>query len=471
MGRKQSARVIALALGVLAWGAGTLAASAQQIEREPVPAAVPRPGQAESTGELVVKFREGVDSARQAQIVGVSGARVARVVRGSGFVVLRPRAGSAFLDNLRALSQRWEVEVAEPNYLARATALPPSLTSYQWNLLDRGAISAQALSNFGIGAPSAWRLSLGMGVTVALLDTGCAYATEDGYYQAPDLAQARIRPGWDFVNNDASPDDDNGHGTHVATTLVAPLNDGLGIAGVAPGCTIMPVKVLGADASGSYANIAAGIRYAADHGAQIVNLSLAGSQPSAIFQDAVRYAAAKGSLIVAAAGNDSRYGVGYPAAYPPCVAVGATRFDGQLAPYSNRGWGLTLVAPGGDNTVDQNGDGYPDGILAQTFDPRKGYDSFGYYFYAGTSMAAPQVSGVAALALSVNPHLDAGALRQALIASATHLGRRGWNPNYGYGLVNAPGAVQAALAQSTSQAPAIRLQIGGQPLIRRRRAY
>ena len=113
------------------------------------------------------------------------------------------------------------------------------------------------------------------------------------------------------------------------------------------------------------------------------------------------------------------------------VLQNCARFDGQRAPYSNYGTGLTLVAPGGDNSVDQNGDGYPDGILAQTFDPRKGYDSFAYYFYAGTSMAAPQVSGVAALALSVNPHLGASGLRQDLIASATHLGRRGWDPSFG----------------------------------------
>src|SRR5437899_1029290 len=170
-----------------------------------------------------------------------------------------------------------------------------------------------------------------------------------------DLAAAQIWPGWDFVNNDGYPNDDNGHGTHVATTLVSPVNDGIGIAGVAPGCTIMPIKVLGPDASGSYENIAGGIRYAADQGAQIINLSLTGTEPSAILQDAVQYAAAKGCLIVAAAGNESRYGVGYPARFPQCIAVGATRFDGQLADYSDRGSGLTLVAPGGDTTLDQNG--------------------------------------------------------------------------------------------------------------------
>jgi serine protease len=447
-------RAVTLALGVLAWGAGAPRGAAQEIQRVPIPTLMPRPGQAQTTGEVLVKFREGVGRERQAQILGVTGARIARVTRGSGFAVLRPRWGAALIDSIRTLRRRWEVAVAEPNYVAMATTANPYFRPYQWYLFDRGEMSANAASNYGINADSAWSYSQGDGATVALLDTGCAYADYGVYHQAPDLATARIRPGWDFVNNDGYPNDDNGHGTHVATTLVSPVGDGIGIAGVAPACTIMPIKVLGADASGSYENIAGGIRYAADQGAQIINLSLNGTEPSAILQDAVQYATTKGCLIVAAAGNESRFGVGYPARYPPCIAVGATRFDGQLAAYSNRGWGLTLVAPGGDTTLDQNGDGYPDGILAQTFDPQKGYDSFGYYFYAGTSMAAPQVSGVAALALSLNPHLGPDGLRQALLSSATHLGSRGWNPTYGYGMVNAMGAVQYA----TGAAPVVSTQ-------------
>lgn len=438
-------RALVLGLGVLIGGGGVRHAGAQEIHREPIPTLAPRPGPAPTTGEVLVKFRDGVNPARKAQILGVTGARIARVTRGSGFVVLRPRPGASVADSLRALGRRGEVAVAEPNYVALAATLDPYFAPYQWNLFDHGAMSARAPSNYSINAAAAWSFSHGDGATVALLDTGCAYADYEQYRQAPDLAAARICPGWDFVNNDGYPNDDNGHGTHVATTLVSPVGDGIGIAGVAPGCTIMPIKVLGADASGTYENIAGGIRYAADQGAQIINLSLTGTQPAAILQDAVQYAAAKGCLIVAAAGNEARFGVGYPARYPQCIAVGATRFDGQLAAYSNRGWGLTLVAPGGDTTLDQNGDGYPDGILAETFDAKQGYGSFGYYFYAGTSMAAPQVSGVAALALAANPQLGPEDLRQALLASAAPLGSRGWNPTYGCGLVNAMGAVQYAL--------------------------
>jgi serine protease len=436
----------ALVLSVIAWGIGITRAGAQEIERSPIPTLMPQPDQPRTTGEVLVKFREGVNPGRKAQILMVTGARVARVAHGSGFAVLRPRPGASWVDYLQFLSRRWEVAVAEPNYIARAASLDPYFNPYQWNLFDHGVMSGSHPSNFGINAASAWSYSQGAGVTVALLDTGCAYATYQQYFQAPDLATVRITPGWDFVNNDGYPSDDNGHGTHVATTLTAPLNDGIGTAGVAPACTIMPIKVLGADANGSYDAIAGGIRYAADRGAQIINLSLDGTQASGILQDAVQYAYAKGCLIVAAAGNEGRFGVGYPARYSQCLAVGATRFDGQLAPYSNRGWGLSLVAPGGDTTVDQNGDGYPDGILAETFDPHRGYNSFGYYFYAGTSMATPQVSGVAALALSLNPSLGRDGLRNALLASATHLGPAPtvWDPTFGYGLLNAMAAVQYA---------------------------
>lgn len=444
MRRTSWTRGLALALGVMGPAVGMNPAFAGGIVAEPVPTRGWQPGQPQSTGEVLVKFREGVASFRRWQILGVNGARVARVHRGSGYTVLQPRWGAAEGEMIRALRSRPEVAVAEPNYLASAADVDPYFNPYQWNLFDRGVMSGGVTSNFGINAAGAWNFSQGVGVKVALLDTGCAYADYLDYRLAPDLAAVKITPGWDFVNHDGYPNDDNGHGTHVATTLVSAANDGIGVAGVAPGCTIMPIKVLDATAYGSYEAIAGGIRYAADQGAQIINLSLNGTMPASILAEAVQYATAKGCLIVAAAGNEGQYGVGYPARYSPCIAVGATRFDGQLASYSNRGWGLQLVGPGGDTGMDQNQDGFPDGILAQTFDLHQGYDSFGYYFYSGTSMATPQVSGVAAMALSLNPRLGRTGLRYALLTTATDLGARGWDGNFGYGLVNAMGAIQYA---------------------------
>src|SRR5205823_2978288 len=166
----------ALALSVIAWGIGITRAGAQEIERTPIPTFVPRPDQPRTTGEVLVKFRDGVDPGRKAQILMVTGARVARVSHGAGFAVLQPRPGASFLDYLQFLGRRWEVAVAEPNYVAQAAAVDPYFSPYQWNLFDRGIKSGASPSNYGINAGSAWSYSRGAGVTVALLDTGCAYA-------------------------------------------------------------------------------------------------------------------------------------------------------------------------------------------------------------------------------------------------------------------------------------------------------
>jgi serine protease len=164
--------------------------------------------------------------------------------------------------------------------------------------------------------------------------------------------------------------------------------------------------------------------------------------------DAVQYAASKECVLVVAAGNENASQVDYPAAYTPCIAVGATGFDGVRAPYSNRGRNLEVMAPGGNPRQDLNGDGQPDGIVAQTFDPQQGFDSFDYVFAAGTSESAPQVAGVAALVRAVNPSLSARDVRLAIRNTALRLGgTTGRNSDYGYGLVDALAAVKAALPQ------------------------
>lgn len=168
-------------------------------------------------------------------------------------------------------------------------------------------------------------------------------------------------------------------------------------------------------------------------------MSLGGSQDSTTLYNAIKYAYNKGVVIVCAAGNDGRSQVSYPAAYTECIAVGATRFDGSRVRYSNYGSALDIVAPGGDTSVDQNKDGYGDGILQQTFSGSP--TNFGYYFYQGTSMATPHVAGVAALVLSVHPEFTNEQVRTALQSTAKDLGTKGWDKYFGYGLVNAYGAV------------------------------
>lgn len=325
---------------------------------------------------------------------------------------------------------------AEPNYIAYASDEPLAPTVFtpndpyfvfQWHMPQ-------------IQAQSAWDVSTGQNVVVAVLDTGVAYENFGDFRQAPDLGSTRFVSGYDFINNDAHANDDEGHGTHVAGTIAQSTNNAQGVAGVAFNAILMPVKVLNSQGGGGYDVIAQGIVYATDRGARIINLSLSGRNGSSTLAEAIDYAVRKGVLVVAAAGN-SGGAVEYPAAYESVLAVGAVGFDRARVDYSNFGPQIDLVAPGGDTDVDLNGDGYPDGILQQTFrgDPTQ----FGFYFYEGTSMAAPHVSGVAALLFARNPAASASQVRQALETTAFDLGPAGRDNEYGNGLVQARDALDA----------------------------
>ena len=255
--------------------------------------------------------------------------------------------------------------------------------------------------------------------------------------------------GWDFVNSDAHPNDDGAHGTHVTGTIAQSTNNSLGVAGIAFNTTIMPVKVLNAKGTGTYAWIADAIRYATDNGADIISMSLGGSSASTTLEDAVEYAHNNGVTIMAASGNGNSNRLDYPAAYNDYViAVGATRYDEARSYYSNYGPGLDIVAPGGDTGVDQNGDGNPDGVLQQTFgDTPVDWD---YYFYQGTSMSTPHAAGVAALILAKNPTWTPAQVRHALESTATDKGATGRDDIYGWGLIDAYAAVNSSLPTAAS---------------------
>jgi serine protease len=248
---------------------------------------------------------------------------------------------------------------------------------YQWHLRQ-------------IGLPQAWKAGQGKGVIVAVIDTGVS--------RVGDLAETTFVPGYNFIANNANAADDHGHGTHVAGTIAQSTNNKLGVSGVAYGASIMPIKVLSAGGSGSMAGIAQGIRWAADHGAQVINMSLGGRFAVGTIASAVKYARAKGVTVVAAAGNDGNGSVSYPARYPGVIAVAATQFDETTTFYSNWGPQIDIAAPGGNVRVDQNGDGKPDGVLQHTIVPQN-ISRTDYLWFMGTSMATPHVAGVAALVI------------------------------------------------------------------------
>ncbi len=356
------------------------------------------PSSAEHTEDSVlVKFDENTSEAIIAFYVDAFGAEVSGELSELGVMVLKVPAGEVdtVVSNLNQLSS---VEFAEPNYIARAFDTVPNDPSWSPQYGPRN-----------IQGPQAWDLTTGSSsVTIAVIDTGVDL-------NHPDLS-AKVIGGCDFVNRDDVAQDDNGHGTHVAGIAAAASNNGVGIAGVSWGARVMPVKVLSASGSGSYQDVASGIIFAADNGAQIINMSLGGSSPSSVLEDAVNYAFDRSVLIVASAGNGGNSTPNYPAAYTNAFAVAATDSNNNRASFSTYGNFVDIAAPGVS-------------IFATYFDDT-------YASLSGTSMSAPHVAGAAALLFGYSQYLDTGSeVRTALESTALDLGGTGWDQYYGHGLI------------------------------------
>lgn len=341
------------------------------------------------------------------------------------FIVDVPRERLAEL--VRAVAGDPRVSHAEENTLYAASFVPDDPRyGEQWNLPM-------------IGAPAAWDHARGKGVIVAVIDTGVAYQDGPRFKAVEDLAGAEFVEGYDFVNDRVEALDDHGHGTHVAGTIAQRTGNGRGVAGVAFEATIMPLKVLSAQGSGTAADIADAIYFAADEGARVINMSLGGGSASAVMADAVAYARKKGVVVVCAAGNNGRRVVEYPAAYPGAFAVSAVGPSGELASYSSWGKELAIAAPGGDTR--RGGD--KAGVLQNTIDPSRPGATDVYLAFNGTSMATPHVAGAAALVISAGV-TDADDVERILRASAKDVGGQAWSERYGDGLLDVGAAAQQA---------------------------
>jgi serine protease len=389
-------------------------------------------------GEIIVKFKPGVRDEVIRDLNQRHGCSVLSISRFAGFKRLRIPKGKTVEEMVEIYSKNPNIDYAEPNYIAYILWAPNDIHyELQWHM-DNPVYS-------GINMELAWGVQTGdPGVIVAVIDTGVAYENYGKKFKlAPDLVDTSFVAGYDFVNDDDHPNDDEGHGTHVTGTIAQSTNNGIGVAGIAFNTSVMPVKVLNASGSGTYVDVANGIYFAADNGANVINMSLGGTSPSLTLENAVAHAYNNGVVIVCAAGNNGPNGAPlYPAAYDAyCIAVGATTYDETRAYYSNTGAYLDLAAPGGDIYKDLNNDGYGDGVLQQTFGSNP--TVFGYWFYQGTSMASPHVAGVAAL-LIANGITGPDNIREALESTAKDHGEDGRDDEYGRGIVDAYAALNYA---------------------------
>lgn len=356
------------------------------------------------------------------------------------------------------------VEYAHPNYLAQASMIPndpfySSVGSWGQSYDDLWGLKR-------IDASVAWDLSQGAGTLVAVVDTGIDETHPDiaaNLWSNPleipgngidDDGNGHIDDviGWNFVNNNGSPHDGHGHGTHVSGTIAAIGNNSIGVIGVAPQARVIAVKGLDNNGSGPFDRLAQAVVYAATSGADVINNSwgCSASCPSIpVVEDAVRAAHALGAVVVFAAGNSSADVQGYsPQNMGETITVGAVDHLDVISSFSNRGVGLDIAAPGGDSADATPNQAYRNILSLRSAGTNMQFNAAqivanDYYRVEGTSMAAPHVAGLAALILARHPAWSNEQVRQAIRQSADDIGSAGFDPLTGYGRINARRAVQA----------------------------
>jgi subtilisin family serine protease len=360
--------------------------------------------------------------------------------------VLELQEGVDVQQAIEELAADPSIEYAEPDYVLTTAVIPNDLSfGQQWGmnntgqLIIYGSVGSSGKPDADIDLPEAWNITRGSRDTIiAIIDTGVDLTH-------PDLA-FKLVPGYNFISPFSPPQDDGGHGTHVAGTAAAVTNNATGVAGVCWECRIMPLKALGVNA-GSTTTVSAAIRYAVDHGAHVINLSLGGPAGNETLLSAVRYAYAANVPIVAAMMNEAKTypdRVYYPAAYPETIAVGSTDKMDLRSDFSSYGNHIDLSAPGSE-------------ILSTYWVTP---DQHNYAYLWGTSMATPHVAGVLGLMRSVAPQLGIEQLRIILRSSTDDLGDPGWDIFYGTGRLNAYRALTLTPKAITD------LRISGPPILK-----
>jgi serine protease len=411
-------------------------------------------------GKVIVRYKRDATRAERASVQARTGTRFGTTLPG-GSRTLRIADGQSVGTTVKELNAHQKVAYAVPDYRVHAAAFQPNdpgrgqgWRTLQWNFAAK----------WGVNAPQAWDEAIaahapgGRGVVVAVIDSGIADENRKPFRRAPDFGARRFTRGYDWVDNDKHPDDEESHGTHVTGVLAQQTNNGLGVTGLAYGVKIMPLRVLDSQGNGDGADISRAIRYAVKHHAKVINMSVefdtslrAGDIPEVI--SALHYANRKGVTLVAASGNEGMSKVAYPARDKDVISVGASTSHGCLAEYSNGGSGLDLVAPGGGQDASFSGNpsdrancrpaGADRQIVQQTLwgDVRH----FRLVGFEGTSFATPHVTAAAALLIAtkrLGAHPTPGQIKARLTATARDLGAPGADGHYGAGLLD----VGAALA-------------------------
>ncbi|MCL2504293.1 MAG: S8 family peptidase [Coriobacteriia bacterium] len=358
-----------------------------------------------TTGEVAVAY---VPGQREAAIASAQriGATVTDTNDNTTFILVKPPADVSEDELVQSLSDAPGIHFAEPVYKRHILYTPSdAYWSSLWNMRR-------------VGGPDAWDITRGNGIKVAVVDTGIQT-------DHPDLA-ANIDPNknnhMDFVDNDRYPYDGHGHGTHVAGIIGAVAGNGIGVAGIANQCTLLPIRTFDNSGNGSSATCAAGVRWAADHGAKVINMSFGSPKESKLEKEACEYAVSKGCILVASCGNGNEayvYPALFPARYASVLGVSSTNEkDGYTFPSGsspNYGPQVDISAPGAD--------------IYST------YRNNQYRYMSGTSMAAPMVSGVAALVAAKQPSWTAEQIRAAILATAEDIGASGYDDTFGFGVV------------------------------------